>query len=585
MFPISEKTIQRLIIKGKQLIDSHSVIFFDVFDTLLTRDCAQPSNVFELVEKVYNKQEETCPLHDFKRIRKAAEKKCAQNIFAPNLDEIYEYFPLDVEKKSKLKAIEIEIEQKLSIQKYTGYTLYRYAKEQKKTIVAVSDMYLGADIISKMLISAGYEVNNVIVSCDKRAEKYNGRLFQVAIKEIAAIKNDVVHFGDNLITDIFGAMRAGISCLWIPARKNLAYFKKSSDSFADNYLLPFVANRVPLIENKVTALGYETCGPMIVGFCQWLHQKLHDGRYNKALFCARDMLQTYQIYLKMYPEDKDLACYFYVSRKSLKPAYEAAKGNDKSPESIQQLKYLRKYINQLGCQGKVALIDSGLYGTSQKMLTDILQGSIELHGLYMRITKVFFDNVTDPETYVYMNPVQPNVKHMINSMFFETMVAAVHGRTIGYTRSHNSGKIEPIFGKSQPDLLKIEKFHKGIELFVRDYKDSFFSENIINERAVRDVMLRLGFFPQQEDVQLLKDLKCGNENYEPIIVKRERLHYFYNTFDLFRDLKHTCWKGGFLQKCFSCGAPIICKIYLIFDCLIIYLLGDGVNLEHSVKMK
>ena len=573
MFPISEKTIQRLIIKGKQLIDSHSVIFFDVFDTLLTRDCAQPSNVFELVEEVYNKQEETCPLHDFKRIRKAAEKKCAQNIFAPNLDEIYEYFPLDVEKKSKLKAIEIEIEQKLSIQKYTGYTLYRYAKEQKKTIVAVSDMYLGADVISKMLKAAGYVVDNVIVSCDKRAEKYNGKLFQVAIKEIAAIKNDVVHFGDNLVTDIFGAMRAGISCLWIPARKNLAYFKKSGDSFADNYLLPFVANRVPLIENKVTALGYETCGPMIVGFCQWLHQKLHEDHYNKALFCARDMLQTYKIYLEMYPEDKDLACYFYVSRKSLKPAYEVVKGNDKSPESLQQLKYLREYISQLGCQGKVALVDSGLYGTSQKMLNGILQGDVELHGLYMRITNVFFDNVTDPETYAYMYPVQPNVKHMINSMFFETMIAAAHGRTIGYIRKRCSGKVEPILEKGQPNPLKIEEFHKGIELFIRDYKDSNFGEKVINERSVRDAMLRLGFFPQQADVQLLKDLKCGNENYEPLIIRRQ-LHYFLHICDFFSDLKNTYWKGGFLKSVFSWVAPLICTLYLFLDSFILNEIGE-----------
>ena len=108
MFPISEKTIQKLIIKGEHLIDSHAVIFFDVFDTLLTRDCEQPSNVFELVEETYNKKEKTSPLHDFKYLRKAAEQKCAQNIFAPSLDEIYDYLPLDSEKKSRLKAIEIE---------------------------------------------------------------------------------------------------------------------------------------------------------------------------------------------------------------------------------------------------------------------------------------------------------------------------------------------------------------------------------------------------------------------------------------------------------------------------------------------
>ena len=41
MFPISENRIQKIITKGKRLIDSHNVVFFDVFDTLITRDCSK----------------------------------------------------------------------------------------------------------------------------------------------------------------------------------------------------------------------------------------------------------------------------------------------------------------------------------------------------------------------------------------------------------------------------------------------------------------------------------------------------------------------------------------------------------------
>ena len=45
MFPISENRIQKIITKGKRLIDSHNVVFFDVFDTLITRDCSKPTDV------------------------------------------------------------------------------------------------------------------------------------------------------------------------------------------------------------------------------------------------------------------------------------------------------------------------------------------------------------------------------------------------------------------------------------------------------------------------------------------------------------------------------------------------------------
>ena len=577
MFPISENRIQKIITKGKRLIDSHNVVFFDVFDTLITRDCSKPTDVFELVEHTYNKTVKDSPLCNFCRMRQEAEKRSAKTVTAPNLDEIYDHLSLDAFQKIKLKDIEIDIERKLSVKKYTGYALYQYAKQQGKQIVAVSDMYLGSGIIREMLSAAGYSIDNVIVSCDYRAEKYNGNLFQIALNNVSVSKQAIIHFGDNLISDILGAKRAGIDCLWIPARKYLSYFKKCGDSYADNFLYPFIANRVPLIDNRITALGYETCGPMIVGFCQWLHQKLHEGHYNKALFCARDMLQTYQIYLQMYPEDYDLTCYFYASRKSIQPAYEAAIEKDTSSESFQQLYYLRDYINQLGCRGKVAFIDSGLNGRSQKMLMAIMHDKIELHGLYMRIAKVFFNNVQDRETYAYMYPAKPNIKHMISSMFFETMIAAVHGRTTSYVKNQDFGKVEPILGNSHPSHLKILAYHKGVELFARDYNQSCFSKIIIDEKAARDVMLRLAFFPQQEDVKLLEDLKCGNEKYEPLIIQKKPSHYLLHVFDIFRDLKNTYWKGGFLCNCFSCFSPLVSKVYLLADCFILDLIGEWSN--------
>ena len=298
MFSVSDKEIQKRIKKGKQLIDRHEVIFFDVFNTLLARDCENPSDIFLLVEQRFNEIATFTPLRDFKHMRQDAQKICAEKILAPKLDEIYEQVPLSVDQKSKLKALEIEVEEELSTRKSTGYSLYQYAKSLGKKIIAVSDMYLGAAVIRKMLLSAGYEICSVIVSCDHRAEKYNGKLFQVAMNEYAVEKKQIVHFGDNIISDIIGAFRAGIACLWIPPENKLAYLKPCGDAFANHYLIPFIANRIALIENKSTALGYETCGPLIVGFCQWLHEVIKKEQYSKILFCARDVKQTYEVYKK-----------------------------------------------------------------------------------------------------------------------------------------------------------------------------------------------------------------------------------------------------------------------------------------------
>ncbi len=570
--PINKKSLDKTVEEGKILIDRHSVIFFDAFDTLITRDCSKPTDVFDLVER--RAKQKGSQIRYFRDKRIEAERVCAQKITASTLDDIYSF--LSVEDKEMLKELEIDTEKKVSIKKYIGYRLYNYAKAQKKRIAVVSDMYLSAKTIRELLDSAGYEIEFVFVSCEHYAEKYNGELFRIALRQMCITQKDVVHFGDNYISDIIGATRAGIASMRIPPQPQLAYFKNSSNPFADRYLLPFITNRVPLIENKAEALGYEICGPMIVGFCQWLHERLHKEGYQKALFCARDMLQTLQIYLNMYPEDVDLVCYFYVSRKSLEQAYFAAVGTDKSDEATKQLLYLRKYLSQTGCKGKVALVDSGLHGRSQKMLNEIINRSFELHGMYIRVSKEFERNVLDPESRVYMNPDRPDVRHTISSMLFETMIAAVHGRTLKYNEMP-SGKVVPELGKGHPSSFIIERLQKGNNQFAQDYIRSIYKNERISEVAIREPILRFAFAPKPEDVDSMGDILCGNEKYEYLIIKKERKHYLSHPLDVLIDLKDTYWKGGYLVYVFPRMYPIVSWIYLKIDCIILSTIGKWGN--------
>lgn len=576
MIPIGEGTISRILAKAEKQIARYPVVSFDVFDTLLARDCTEPADVFDLVEKKYNETGHYSPLSGFREMRRNAEKACAEKYFAPTLEQIYEFLPVGKDEIELLRSLEVDCERSVSTVKYTGYRLYGIAKEQSKRIIAVSDMYLGEAVIQDMLARAGYEVDAVVVSCDYHAEKYNGKLFHVAMEEMAVSGKDMIHFGDNPVADWLGARRAGVASMWIPARAHLAYFKRCGDPFCDRVLYPFVANRTAIQEEKTQALGYETCGPMLIGFCQWLHEKLHDGGYQKALFCARDMKQTRDVYLQMYPEDKDIASYFYASRKSLTLPYLAATGEDRSEEAAQQLELLLAYLEQLGCSGKVALIDSGLNGRSQKMLYEIIRDRFELHGMYIRVSNVFSRNVQDKETAVFMYPDKPEIKHMISSMFFETMLAAVHGRTVRYEKMPD-GSISPVMGSGHPEPTLIEQFQRGAGMFASDYLRSGLKTNPIPAAAVQDVMLRLAFFPQKQDVELLEDLKCGNQKYEHLLIHRERGHYWIHPMDVFRDLKDTYWKGGLLRNCFSWMSPLAASVYLWADCMILEHIGEWKN--------
>lgn len=86
-------------------------------------------------------------------------------------------------------------------------------------------------------------------------------------------------------------------------------------------------------------------------------------------------------------------------------------------------------------------------------------------------------------------------------------------------------------------------------------------------------MLQLAFFPQHDDVLLLKDLNSGDINYEKIVIQKEKSYDILHGLDFFRDLKRTYWKGGFLQYNFYCFSPVVCRVYLWIDCLILDFIG------------
>lgn len=55
----------------------------------------------------------------------------------------------------------------------------------------------------------------VIFSQDYGVEKPDSRLFQIAVEKAGCSKQQLLHVGDSLETDIVGAINAGIKCVWL----------------------------------------------------------------------------------------------------------------------------------------------------------------------------------------------------------------------------------------------------------------------------------------------------------------------------------------------------------------------------------
>lgn len=568
---------QNFIASAQKQIDKYNYIFFDVFDTLIIRHCKKPKDLFALIEQRYNHLYGGKQLDHFSEMRIKAEASYYSEKKLPTLLQIYERIPLEKEICLKCKEIELELEKILCVRKNNGYDLYCYAKGHGKKIIAVSDMYLSSDVIRNMLLSAGYDIENIYVSCEHGVDKTHGKLFKKVLRDFAIESSDVVHFGDNLLADVFGARIAGISGVCMPNVNNLSYLHDGKDEFFNSYILKLINNQCQFITDSCTKMGYEVFGAMIVGFCQWIHKHVTENKYDKVLFCARDMLQTCQIYKKMYPEDKNRIAYFYASVKSIEIPYRAAIEKSSNPTSIEQLKNLKEYLSQIGCKGNVALVDSGFSGRSQKMLSVILGESCDIHGFYMRVNRTFFKNIQDEQSHVYLYAKRPDERYYIGAAFFESMIAATHGRTTGYQRDAD-GMIRPVTGEPNPGSEILEEVQKGVNLFLADYQNSVFYNHPINAESVQDAYLNFCFFPRIKDVKLLETIVGGDDVYTDMIIKRKTSYYLIHPQQFFLDLRNTSWKGGFLAYYLGFLFPIFSWLYIVFGKLFLDIVGESPEL-------
>lgn len=548
-------------IELKEKIKNYDIITFDIFDTLIKRDCQSPENVFELID-----EKKTFLREKFINERYNAEKKLYKQNLIPTLMEIYENTSLDSRQIEELVKLENEIETDVACANKPIYDIYLECIKAGKKVYAISDMYLSNRVLSNILIKCGYNIEKIWISAECKCNKASGKLFERFLSDVDCDPANVLHIGDSYKADIEGARKQGIASFLIPRKiDNLTYLKKGKyeNYWEKRFLYPFINNHIEFCEARIEKIGYETLGPMVYGFCQWVHKMKEKHGINKLLFCARDVCQTMNIYNMLYPNEYDDVKYLYVSLKSLKTPYEAAIGTDTSKEALQQLKLIRKYLKDIGCYGKVAMVDSGCGGHTQHMLETILGDMCEFHGLYMRISKNFYKNVQDKESFPYMFAKKASAKSFIAGGFFESMLSATHGRTVKYEECN--GAAIPVLGQNNPKGEIVELFQTGIEKFVKDWHANQLSNKLISSQAVEDAFLELAFFPLKDDVDLLADITSGNDIYQSIVLENRKKRFFKN-------LKDTYWKGGYLCKNIK-SYKLICKIYLCIDELILNIKG------------
>ncbi len=180
-------------------VDNYNIVSFDIFDTLIIRNnLNKPSDLFDLINDA-----------EFKTKRIEAEKlaraKAAKSEIT--LDDIYEHLPLYD------SGIEIEAECSVCKSNSEMIPLFNYCRHSGKRILIISDMYLSSNVLTRILISAGYDVNGVdiCVSSEYKDTKQSGKLYESVLREKHLDPGRMLHIGDNFQSDYIMAKRNGIN--------------------------------------------------------------------------------------------------------------------------------------------------------------------------------------------------------------------------------------------------------------------------------------------------------------------------------------------------------------------------------------
>lgn len=303
----------------KQQVNQHQVIFFDVYDTLIKRTVPEDKDVFQLVEMFYNKKFNTDCHFSLKRIaaEREAREKCKYR--EVNLDEIYNFLDTSPEDAKILKSMELEAESAVSTANEALYQIFQYCLKQHKKIYIVSDTYLHAEQIDKILHENGYNgYFRIYSSCDVRLTKWeHGDLYKKIISEEKLKKAAILHIGNDKVADYKKAKQQGIDAFLISSKKYYGrYYQPSFHNFDYQCMELFVGSKQLSQRNPFYRLGFEVFGPLIYGFTQWLIQQCNILHLKKLFFFSRDGYLLKKAFDLMHSIDAK-SDYFYTSRKAI----------------------------------------------------------------------------------------------------------------------------------------------------------------------------------------------------------------------------------------------------------------------------
>lgn len=581
-------------------------VAFDVFDTLVKRCCARPTDLFRWMERTGRAPEGFCE----NRIR-AERQARARYDREVTLAEIY----AEPELHGADPARECQAERAFCTANPPLLAAARALHARGQKLYAISDMYLPAEEIRAILTGCGYDfLEDVFVSSEFGVQKRSGKLFRLFLHETGYCAADVLFVGDDLRADRIGAAAAGIRSFLVPARRPLPYTERTGDDLAD---AAAALQQILPKDSPAFARGAELLGPLAVSFAGWLHAQRQQLPGARLVFLARDMELIRRVYEMLYPGEQ--TDYLRVSRKSLLPAllYRpmddgtlalladalprqrltrgqiceylgldakflpgdaqqicdlrtrpldrvtrelllslAARCKTAAGEPVREAAALvRQYLQQSGLDhGPILLVDIGSGGTTQRILEELTGHPLD--GRYLACDSRLHEQLPAQRARAFLfggNPAP--LWYWAGQPMLERFVSELCGPTVGYAREDH-GRTVPRIGRYDPAQDEvILALRKGTLAFAKAWKDSPLSELTLPAQTVCDPFLRMVRCPRSEEIALFGPLTVEDGGSWQLAAPRKITAYLRRPDLAARDFRNSRWKVAFMKQLIGLPLP------------------------------
>ena len=315
-----------------------SLYSFDVFDTCITRPYMAPTDLFRTLARrvLLHAGQTPSPerIDGLQRARIKAESQFRRRhpeLEDISLDQIYQSLAEFVAPELDLVAMqsmEIDLEIDCCVPVAAALDKVRRCRDHGK-VVFVSDMYLPADVIRRMLIKCGFwsEADTLYVSNELGRSKHLTSLFHWVMAREKVTPRQVVHTGDNPRSDVRVPRRVGIRAQLFDETRLKSYELAAVRQSPRHAVREFIGvNRAVRLSTPETgdprlqppaSLVHSVIAPFLVVFVAWvLRQAKQDGR-ERLYFVSRDA-QVFHKIASILSEDDDAMelRYLYGSRKA-----------------------------------------------------------------------------------------------------------------------------------------------------------------------------------------------------------------------------------------------------------------------------